>query len=102
MTKTVKISLPQKVAESLQGIINLLVAAEYTTDADKLLMATLKKFEARLYKLLYKVKKEYNLTLQPDEAIALRMLYIQFVKEYTSQVGAALLTISNQVHQAYV
>lgn len=99
MNKNLSIKIPCDLAEILVQVIDLLVSSNYDSDADKLLMATLGEFRHRLWVRLGTYRKVYGLRLKPTEAIALRLMFVLFVTDYTTQLGAWLHDISNRTHK---
>lgn len=99
MNKSLTIKLPYDLANTLVDVIDLLVSSNYESDADKLLMATLGEFRHRLWVRLGTYRKVYGMRLKPTEALSLRMMFVLFVKDYTTQLGAWLHDISNNTHK---
>ena len=97
----IKIKQHRAFFTGLVAVIENLVQYEYITDADKLLMATLADLKQRIDVRLITVRKEYSITPTHAQAIALRLLYLEFFDEHKSYMGNKLFTIANQVQKNY-
>lgn len=99
MSRTLTIEISNDLAETLVKVIDLLVSSDYETDEEKLLMATLGEFRHRLWVRLGTYRKVYGMRLKPTEALSLRMMFVLFVTDYTTQLGAWLHDISIRTHK---
>ena len=99
--KGVKIKLKHDFAIGLMQLIDIIVAKEYATADDMLIMAGLVEIRHRLIVKVEKFNKEYSLTLTPVQSISMRLLYTDFINEPSSYMGNKLLMISNEVAKKY-
>lgn len=84
-----------------------MVAQEAQNDDDRLLFATLISARKILKKKLLDVEAEYSnskvwsLTFSPAEAIALRILYIDYIRGSKNYIAEQMHTMSNEIHQLF-
>ncbi len=88
-------------AEGLIKLIDRLFLEKYAEDDDKLVMAGLAELKHRLYLAVERFQKEYTMTLTPVQAIAVRILYKDFVNDPATYMGSKLLLISEEVGKKY-
>lgn len=95
---------------TMQGIaeyIELMVAEEAQSDDDRLLYAALITARKIIKKKLLDVEADYSnsktwsLCFSPTEAIALRILYVDFIRGTSNYIADQMLTMSNEIHQLF-
>lgn len=99
-----KFKLKREAAEGLKEIIEKLLPKKHESDDDKLVMATLAEIASSLTDKLqpYKsFKPEFTIKISPAQAIALRILSVDYVAETTTYMGNQLHRLSNEIHQHY-
>jgi hypothetical protein len=70
-------------------------------DDDKLMLAALVELKEKIYVKMKTVKKDYTLTVSPAQAIAMRVLYTNYINNPTTFMGNKLMLISNEVEKLY-
>ncbi|HRO17947.1 MAG TPA: hypothetical protein PLU07_07145 [Ferruginibacter sp.] len=85
----------------VQSIDSVLAMHKAEDDIDKLILATLYSLNQRFKVRLVRPKTKYSFTLEPNEAIALRLHYTEFIGTPTSYIGSFVLAVANQVDQFY-
>lgn len=89
-------------AEALVQMIDALLQQRYKDDQDMLIMANLAEVKMRLQQKMLHYKEQYKLKLTAAQALALRLLYTDFVTgTQSSYVGNYLRQLAEQVHQNY-
>lgn len=96
-----KTTLQRHALEGLEEVIVKALQYNAGTDDDKLLLCVLDSILKKIQLKLLLYKPTYNLKLEHEQAIALRMLYTYFVQENKSYMGAKLHLIANQIHQHF-
>jgi len=100
--KKFKLKIKHDFAEALEKIIDDYMTYNYADFDDKLVIAGLVEIKDRLYKKLGNYQTEYQISLTPVQAIALRLFITDFseigVKSY---MGNRLFQISNAIHQQF-
>jgi hypothetical protein len=100
--KDLKIKFKLPFAEGFESMINKMLAEKIAQDDDdKLLLAALVEVKERLMKKTLLVQDDYSMRLTAVQAIAMRILYTDYVNEFTSYMGNKLMMISNDVKQKY-
>jgi hypothetical protein len=97
----VKIEFKREFAEGLVAMISELLRKTYSTDDDRLVMASLAEVKQRLDTRMVQIKKTYTMTMTPAQSLSLRILFTDFPKCYTPHMGIKLLQISEQVASKY-
>ncbi|MDP1810575.1 MAG: hypothetical protein Q8K66_04140 [Sediminibacterium sp.] len=87
--------------EGLYKLIELMLQQSPLYDIDRMHLAVLGRIKDRIYQKMGLYKREYTMTFSPEEAIALRVLYTDYVKEHLTNIGNRLHVISNEVHRQY-
>jgi hypothetical protein len=93
--------MKRQFAEALMQGIDALIAQEPESDDDRIHLAILGEIKERLYTKLGKPKADFGITLTPAQAIALRILYTDYVQTTTTYLGNKLHTIAVEVAQQY-
>lgn len=97
-----KIKLRRDALQAIVKVVHDLLQVSYYEEEDKLLMAVLADLVVKLEVRLIKPKAEYSLSIAPHFAIALRLLFLNFLQHMTDvYLANTLHQISNQVHQQY-
>lgn len=97
----IKIKQHRDFFTGLVHMISDLSEYEFYDDSQKLIFAVLIELKQRIDVRMLTVKKEYSITLTHPQAIALRLLYTEFVDEFNTYLGNKLFTIANQVQKNY-
>lgn len=88
----------EALVQSIDSVLTRHVAQD---DIDKLILATLFSLNQRFKVKLVRPKLKYSFTLEPNEAIALRLHYTEFIGNPSTYIGSYALTIANRVDQYY-
>jgi hypothetical protein len=100
--KKYKTKLKHDMAEGLHKLINDLLQQPVEADDDKLVMGNLAEVFQDLGRKLAIVQAEYKITLSPPQAIAMRILYNDYVTNAEkSSMGNKLRQIADDVHKQY-
>ncbi len=100
--KNYNTKLSQDAIHGLYDAIENIIMQPVQYDDDKLLFATLAQVMSVLYKKKeWLVKKNTSITFKPNQAIALRILYTDYLQDNTSFLGNQLHKISNDVAHIY-
>lgn len=99
--KPYKCQMKRQFAEALMQVIDKLIADAPDEDDDRMHLALLGEIKERLYAKLGKPKMEFSITLTPGQAIAIRILYTDYVQNPNSYLGNKLHTIALEVAQQY-
>lgn len=83
-------------------IEKIITEFEATSDDDKLLFASLKELKLRVERRLLDYRVKYTFSLPATEAIALRIMYTDYVDDKKSYMGIQLLELSNKIHQTTI
>lgn len=94
-------TITKELVEGLQAYIAMLLQDTPESDDDKLLLSVLAKIKDRLYQKMVVPRREYQMTFSPTEALALRILFTDYVQDATTQLGNRLHTIAFEVNQKY-
>jgi hypothetical protein len=96
-----KTKLKRTEMEAINATILIAINYGAKTGDDKLLLSALAEVYNKLEAKLINVQKESKVSFSPAQAIALHLLYIDFVIVPTSFIGNCLLRISNEIHKLY-
>jgi hypothetical protein len=101
--KKYKTRLKYDFAEALVAIINDAIGQVYAgADDDKLFIAAIAEVKIRLYKKMETVAGSYTISFSPVQAIALHMLYTEFIGDLRNQYTAnRMRQIANEIHRHY-
>lgn len=100
--KKLKSKLSRAKIEGLVGVIEVLINTPPVSDDDKLHYAVLAEIHQILSIKLCKGQIDYSINFSQAQAIALRILYVNyFTDQKTSHIGNVLHKLSNEVHQLY-
>lgn len=100
--KNYSTKLSQSTIHGLYNAIEEIIQTPVDDDNDKLLFATLAQIMSVLYKKKeWLIQKNTSVTFLPAQAIALRILYTDYINDATSYLGNQLHKISNEVAQIY-
>lgn len=70
-------------------------------DDDKLLLSALHEVKEIMRKRINGDRKETSISFTPCQALALRILAVEYVSDRTSYAGNRLHQIANEVHKQY-
>lgn len=101
MSNLYKTTFKYQQVEVLKEVIERLIVTPTDSDDEKLLFSVLKEIKDRLYLKLKHHFAECTMSFKAHEAIALRILFSDYVMDFTSYIGAKLFTISNEVHEHF-
>ena len=101
MAKNIDKKFKRDFLHGLQKAISLFLSEPIDSDTDKLHSAVLAEVSQMILKRTCEIKDTYSLHLSPAQAIALRILYTDFIRESTTYVGNRLHQLSNEVHKKY-
>jgi len=89
--------------EGLVDAINTIInnSDNNSSNDDKLLCCVLQNLKLKIEKRLINYKDKYNIQLEHEQAIALKILYDDFIKNATTYIGNKLFQLTNQIHQHY-
>lgn len=89
--------------EGLVDAINTIInnSDNNSSNDDKLLCCVLQNLKLKIEKRLINYKDKYNIQLEHEQAIALKILYDDFIKNATTYIGNKLFQLNNQIHQNY-
>ena len=94
--------LRNEVMSDLKRCIDyIFITSKPTEDDDKLLFAVLHQINNKIYLKMLNEQTDYTLSLTISEAIALRILYTDYLQDATTSLGNRLHQISNEVHRLY-
>lgn len=99
--KPYKCQMKRQFAEALMQVIDRLIADAPDEDDDRMHLALLGEIKERLYTKLGKPKMDFGITFTPAQAIALRILYTDYIQNPNSYIGNKLHTIALEVAQQY-
>lgn len=99
--KAVKITGKAQFLEGFIQLVDELLKKRFVDDDDKMLMAALEEIRMRFYNRLGKYQHEYSLHLTPVQALAIRILYTDYINDPTTFMGSKLFMISNEVEKTY-
>ena len=96
-----KWAIKHQLAETLKECIEAILQDAPGNDDDKLLFAALAEIKDRLYTKLGKYQDEYTISFTPAQAIALRILYMDYINNPTSYLGNRLHQVAMEVHKQF-
>ncbi|MBS1642366.1 MAG: hypothetical protein JSR11_07770 [Bacteroidetes bacterium] len=99
--KPFKTKLKADALQALYSLIEALLQTNVKDDDDKLLFAALAEIKHRLYMKMDTPQREYQISLSPTHAFALRILSTCYVHDNRSYLGNKLHSIANEVHKHY-
>lgn len=101
--KKYKIKLTCGAVETLDRFLgHLIMDGVPGTDEDRMLLAVLSEIRGQFYKKLGTPQKEYRLSFSPAQAIALRVVYLNYMDvPATSYLGNYMRLISDEVAKLY-
>lgn len=77
-------------------------SSDQLDDDDKMHISILAELSEKLeIKLLKASQSDFQIKLSPAQAIALRILYLDYIRNSATYMGSKLLSISNEVHKVY-
>lgn len=98
---TLKIKFKADFATGFCQLVDSLVKQTGDDDDEKLIMAALAEVKMNMQKKLLVPQEKYSVKLSAVQAIAMRILYNDYVQDPTSFMGCHLLSISNSVNQKF-
>lgn len=101
LNKPYKRKFKRTMLEALDKLITMLVETNPPGDDDRLLLSVLSEIQARIYAKLYNVQTEYQMSFTTAQAYALRLLYTDYINDYTTYLGNELHLISNEVKKHF-
>jgi hypothetical protein len=99
--KPYKTNLKFKQVECLKEAIENLLETEPVGDDDKLLFAVLAEIKGRLYDKLGHHFIDCTMSFKAHEAFALRILFNDYLMDFTTYIGSKLLVMSNEIHEHF-
>lgn len=99
--KGYKLTLKHDMAEAIVQIIESFLMLNYADENDKLVMASLYEVYIRLKKKMINYQLQYTFKLTPVQAIAMRILYTDFITGVHTHLGNRLRQIADEVHKQY-
>ena len=99
--KGYKTTLTHQMTEAFINVITNVLNTEYEDDDDKLVMAALDEVRIRLMKKVICWQTKYTITFTPAQAIALRILYTNFMPVELTQFTNRLRQLADEVHKQY-
>ena len=100
-TNKFRVEIKRPFAETLKESIDMILQNSPGDDDDKLLFAALAEVKDRLYLKLVKFQPEYTISFTPTQALALRILYLDYVNNPTSYLGNRLHQVALDVEQQF-
>jgi hypothetical protein len=100
-TNKFKIEIKRPFAETLKESIDAILQSSPSDDDDKLLFSALAEVKDRLYLKLGKFQPAYSISFTPTQALALRILYLDYVNNPTSYLGNGLHQVALEVDQQF-
>lgn len=96
--KQFKFKIQRDVAECIKKAIESVIEKqEIEDDNDRLLLAVLASISQLLNEKLAKGINELKVSLKPDQAIALRIFYFDFINDFTTYEGNKLFALANKI-----
>lgn len=95
----IKVKYKRDVLQGIRDLIVKILDTRMDSEDNKLLACALWHFVQRVDIKLCSVKDSYQIKLQPFEAQALRMLYLDYLGDPSTYIGNHLHALSNQVHR---
>lgn len=100
--KKYKIKLKVEMLEALHQLIWQVLQNEVDDDYERLLFSNLQRAANRCYDKLKNYQKEYTVTFSANEAIALRIFYVDYTSvSFTSSIGNKLRGMADEIHQLF-
>lgn len=99
--KGYKTSFKHDMSEAIVQTIDSFLQLNYVDENDKLVMANLFELQIRLKKKMINYQHEYTITFTPAQAIAMRILYTDFITGVHTHLGNRLRQIADEVHKQY-
>lgn len=98
-----KCTMKREFVESLKVCIEQILThpSGFQTDDDKIWASLLAEIKDRLYDKLGKWQPDYKVSFSPAQAIALRILYTDYINEPVTYLGNKLFLLSNEVAKQY-
>lgn len=101
MTKPYKTKFKRNLLEALQAYIEQLLDQGSNQDDDRLLLSVLAEIHRRIAIKLYTPQHEYQVSFTPAQAMALRLLYIDYICQPESYLGNKMHMVANEVHKQF-
>ena len=101
MSNLYKTTFKYKHLEVLKEVIDNIIVTPTDSDDDKLLFSVLKEIRDRLYLKLRHHFVECTMSFKAHEAFALRILFNDYLMDFTSYLGAKLFIMSNDIHEHF-
>lgn len=101
MKKPFRTTFKYQQLECLKETISKVITTPTDNDDDKLLFAVLAEINGRLYDKLGHQFLETQMSFKAHEAFALRILFNEYLMDFTTYLGAKLLVISNDIHEHF-
>lgn len=99
--KPYKTVLKFDVCEAIITLINSLHEFKYEDDNDKIVVAALEEVRVKLSKRIITYQTKYTVSFTPAQALAMRILYTDFLTGTNNQLGNRLRMIADEVHKHF-
>lgn len=99
--KAYKTVLKFDMCEAIITLINSFLELNYEDDADKIVVAALDEVRIKLSKRIITYQTKYTVSFTPAQALAMRILYTDFLTGTHTQLGNRLRMIADEVHKQY-
>lgn len=93
--------MKREMVECFEKAIDGLLDMPYTDNDDILVMCALAEIKQKFYTRLYKAQSDYTFSFTPTQAIAIRIMFTDFVTGHSSYLGNKLHLMSNEIKQLY-
>lgn len=96
-----RFAMKRQLAETLKQRIETIIENNPANDDDKLHYAVLAEIRDRLYVKLIKYQTDYTISFTPAQALALRILYTDYINNPTCYLGNRLHILAVEVTKQY-
>ena len=101
MKKPFRTTFKYKQLECLKEAITKVITEPAADDDDKLLFAVLAEINGRIYDKLGNSFLETQMSFPAHQAFAIRILFNEYLMDFTTYLGAKLLIMSNDIHEYF-
>ena len=102
LIKKYKCTLKRELLELLKQYIEAIIEnTQQANDDDKMHSALLAEISDKIYNKLGRFQTEYQISFTAAQALALRILYTDYITEPTSYLGNKMHEIAMGVHKQY-